>query len=137
MALMTAHAFNAQSAYGNTGREIGSDKDVEVQVFQTAIARLRPLMGLDFKLTPTAAETLSENLKLWDTLTLDLIHPENQTADDLKAQLIGLAKFVRAHTIGLYGGNGTVDVLVDINTAVLKGLLGQPGTRQATAGQAA
>lgn len=127
MALMTAHAFNAKSLYGNTGRAIGSDKDVEVQVFQTAISALRPFIGLDFKLTPESAVVLSENLKLWDVLTVDLVHPDNQLDDKLVAQLIELGRFVRFHTHGLYAGTGTVDVLVDINVAVLQGLLGRPG----------
>jgi flagellar protein FlaF len=127
MALMTAHAFNAKSVYGTTGREIGGDRNVEVQVFQKAMASLRPLIGLDFQLTPDAAKALSENLKLWDALTVDLVHPDNQLEKTLAAQLIELGRFVRFHTHGLYAGTGTVDVLVDINSAVLQGLMGRPG----------
>ena len=127
MALMTAHAFNAQSAYGNTGRTIGSDRDVEVQVFHKAIASLRPFIGLDFKLSSESAVALSENLKLWDALTIDLVHPDNQLDDTLASQLMELSRFVRFHTHGLYAGTGTVDVLVDINVAVLQGLMGRPG----------
>jgi flagellar protein FlaF len=132
MALMTAHAFNAQSAYGNTGRTIGSDRDVEVQVFQKAILSLRPFIGLDFKLSSESAVALSENLKLWDVLTVDLVHPDNQLNDTLVAQLIELGRFVRFHTHGLYAGTGTVDVLVDINSAVLQGLMGRPGDGAST-----
>jgi len=127
MALMTAHAFNAHSVYGNSGRAIGSDRDVEVQVFQTAIAALRPFCGLDFKLTSESAVALSENLRLWDLLTVDLVHPDNQLDDALVAQLIELGRFVRFHTHGLYAGTGTVDALVDINVAILQGLMGRPG----------
>lgn len=127
MALMTAHAFNAQSVYGASGRAIGSDRDIEVQVFQSAIATLRPFIGLDFKLTSESATALSENLKLWDILVVDLVHPDNQLDDTLVAQLMELARFVRFHTHGLYAGTGTVDVLVDINVAVLQGLMGRPG----------
>lgn len=136
MALMTAHAFNAQSVYGASGRAIGSDKDVEVQVFQTAISALRPFIGLDFKLTSDSAVALSENLKLWGVLTVDLVHPDNQLDDTLVAQLMELGRFVRFHTHGLYAGTGTVDVLVDINVAVLQGLLGRPGA-SSNASQAA
>lgn len=136
MALMTAHAFNAQSVYGNSGRAIGSDKDVEVQVFQTAISALRPFIGLDFTLTSDSAVALSENLRLWDVLTVDLVHPDNQLDDALVAQLMELGRFVRFHTHGLYAGTGTVDVLVDINVAVLQGLLGRPGA-SSNASQAA
>lgn len=132
MALMTAHAFNAQSVYGNTGRAIGSDRDAEVRVFQMAISKLRPLMGPDFKLTGETAEVLAENLKLWDLLTVDLADPNNGMDEPLIAQIISLGLFVRNHTLGLYAGNGSVDVLVDINTAILKGLLSQ-GTASAGA----
>jgi flagellar protein FlaF len=131
MALMTAQAFNARSVYGNTGRAIGSDRDVEVKVFQTAISNLKPFTGPDFKLNSEAAHALSENLRLWDILTVDLINPDNDIADGLSNQLIELGRFVRAHTHALYNGRGSVDVLVDINTAILKGLLGQPGESQA------
>ena len=131
MALMTAQALNAKSAYGNVGRSVGSDRDLEIQVFQTSISRLSSLSGLDFKLTADAAKILSDNLKLWDLLTVDLASPENEMDDALAAQLIGLAKFVRVHTLALYAGQGSVDVLVDINTAILKGLLGQPGNANA------
>jgi len=127
MALMTAHAFNAQSVYGTSGRSIGSDRDVEVQVFQAAINSLRPFCGLDFKLTSESATALSENLRFWDILTVDLVHPDNQLDDKLVAQLMELGRFVRFHTHGLYAGTGTVDVLVDINVAVLQGLMGRPG----------
>lgn len=126
MALMTAHAFNAHSAYHKTGRATGSDREVEVQVFQKSIASLRPFTGLDFKLTPDAATALSENLKLWDMLIVDLVHADNQLDDALVAQLLSLGRFVRFHTHGLYSGTGTVDVLVEINTAILQGLLGRP-----------
>ncbi|MGJ8560761.1 MAG: flagellar biosynthesis regulator FlaF [Litorimonas sp.] len=132
MALMTAHAFNAQSVYGQSGRAIGSDRDVEVQVFQTAISVLKPFTGLDFKLTSEAATALSENLRLWDLLTVDLVHPDNPLDLKLVAQLIDLGRFVRFHTHGLYAGTGTVDVLVDINVAVLQGLLGRPGEGSGT-----
>jgi hypothetical protein len=33
--------------------------------------------------------------------------------------------------MALYRGEGSADVLVDINTAILKGLLGQPGNAKA------
>jgi len=131
MALMTAHAFNAQSVYGTSGRAIGSDRDIEAQVFQTAISTLRPFIGLDFKLTSESATALSENLRLWDILTIDLVHPDNQLDDKLVTQLMELGRFVRFHTHGLYAGLGTVDVLVDINVAVLQGLMGRPGQASA------
>lgn len=131
MALMTAQALNARSVYGNVGRSVGSDRDIEIQVFQTSIVRLRTIAGLDFKLTAEAAKILADNLKLWDMLTVDLAHPDNPMDKNLAAQLIGLSKFVRVHTMALYRGEGSADVLIDINTAILKGLLGQPGNANA------
>ena len=74
-----------------------------------------------------SAEVLSENLRLWDLLTVDLAHPDNETDTQLASQLLTLARFVRHHTHMLYQGSGAVDILVEINTAILQGLLGNPG----------
>jgi flagellar protein FlaF len=134
---MTAHAFNARTAYGVSSDAIGSDKDIEVQVFQRAIAKLSTLRGPGFSLTGEAAEILSENLRLWDMLAVDLLNKDNPLDDKLRAELLSLGRFVRTHTHGILAGNGSVDVLVDINTAILKGLLGQPGEASASATQAA
>ena len=42
----------------------------------------------------------------------------------LRAQLVSLAKFVRRHSLAVLGGRASIAPLVDINTAIMKGLRG-------------
>ena len=43
----------------------------------------------------------------------------------LRAQLISLAEFVRRHSLAVLGGRASVAPLIDINTAIMKGLRGE------------
>ena len=42
----------------------------------------------------------------------------------LRAQLISLAEFVRRHSLAVLGGRARIGALIDINTAIMKGLRG-------------
>ena len=43
---------------------------------------------------------------------------------ELRAQIISLAEFVRRHSLAVLGGRASVSALIDINTAIMKGLRG-------------
>ena len=48
----------------------------------------------------------------------------NRLPVPLRAQLISLAEFVRRHSLAVLGGRAEVGALIDINTAIMKGLRG-------------
>lgn len=112
----------AKNLYGNPARMTMSDRSNEADLFRSSILELRQVAASEHILTGTNAEKLSRNLQLWDALSVDLLSPENALPDELKNSLIDLGKFVRQHTLGLYSGQGSVDVLIDINVAILGGL---------------
>ena len=62
---------------------------------------------------------------LWGTLAEDLLQDGNQLPVPLRAQLISLAEFVRKHSLAVLGGRASVAALIDINTAIMKGLRGE------------
>jgi flagellar protein FlaF len=39
-------------------------------------------------------------------------------------QLVSLAEFVRRHSLAVLGGRARIGALIDINTAIMKGLRG-------------
>lgn len=133
----SASQHAAQNAYGQSTREIASDRDVETTLFRRATTRLIHIMAEhpdgDLPVTPDNVSVLSDNLRLWDALCVDLMHPENQLPDELRNSLINLGNFVRQHTLRLYAGDGEVAVLVDINKAILGGLTGQAKPAEAAA----
>lgn len=109
--------------YGAANRAIGTPRTIEYELFSHVTGRLsRADRDGDF---PALAVALHENLQLWTALVVDLADPENGLPLGLKGQLMGLADFTRAHTRKVLARDGEAEVLVAINTAIMRGLRGQ------------
>ena len=70
---------------------------------------------------------LEENQRLWSTLAADVADEGNSLPAKLRAQLFYLYEFTAHHSRTIRDSNGSVDVLIDINTAVMRGLRGEGG----------
>lgn len=68
---------------------------------------------------------LDENQRLWSTLAADVAEAENGLPQKLRAQLFYLYEFTTQHSHAVRDNKASVDVLIDINTAVMRGLRGQ------------
>ena len=66
--------------------------------------------------------TLHENRRLWVLFAGDVASKDNLLPDTLRAQLFYLAEFTLQHTSKVLDGTASVDVLIEINTAVMRGL---------------
>ena len=73
---------------------------------------------------PLLAQAVADNQLLWGTLAEDLMGDGNRLPLELRANLISLAEFVRRHSMAVLGGRASAAALVDINTAIMKGLRG-------------
>ena len=76
---------------------------------------------------PLLISALNENLILWSTLAADVATPENGLPAALRAQLFYLYEFAEHHSRLVRDGKASVEVLIDVNTAVMRGLRGQGG----------
>lgn len=76
---------------------------------------------------PALALALVENQQLWSALATDVAGPGNTLPGPLRAQLFYLYEFTVQHSRRVLEGEAGVEVLVDINTAVMKGLRGEAG----------
>ena len=63
-----------------------------------------------------------DNRRLWTILAADVSLPENPLPAPLRARLFYLAEFTQAHSRKVLLGQARADILVDINTAIMKGL---------------
>ena len=54
---------------------------------------------------------------------MDVASPDNDLADDLKAQLISLAIWVDKHSSKVLHGDGSVEPLIAVNRAIMEGLV--------------
>ena len=117
------HSHDALRTYNAFKREISSDRDIEIQLFSSITSRLKKMQDEESFISGDNAQALTENVKLWNLLMIDLLSPSNPYPLDLKSSLISLSDFTRIHTQKIFQKEGTVDVLIDINTAILNGLM--------------
>lgn len=70
---------------------------------------------------------LHDNGKMWRTLAVDVADIGNALPSPLRAQLFYLYEFTTDHSRKVLDGTASAEVLVEINTAVMRGLRGQGG----------
>ncbi len=124
-------ATRAGSLYDGA-RDIRPPRELELEIFQRVTGRLSAELAQAApdgrmpgrpRITPRLAEALHQNTRLWTTLATDLAHPDNGLPRDLRAKLLSLARFTLAETGRILSGEGgDPAALVDVNTAILRGL---------------
>lgn len=120
---MSVHA-PAQNVYSDANRAMGTPRSVEYQVFSQVTGQLSRALraGRPFS---ELAEALHENVRLWTVIAVDVTQPENALPVQLRGQFASLAKFIRQHTQAVLRSEAEAGVLIEINTAVMRGLRGQ------------
>ena len=120
---MSAPALT-QNAYGDATRAMGTPRNVEYQVFSQITGQLNRASekGKPFG---ELALALHENLRLWTIIVTDVASAENGLPVSLRAQLADLSKFTRSHTQKVLRQEADAAILIEINTAVMRGLRGQ------------
>lgn len=119
---MTAHLL-AKTAYSTPKQAaFRTPRSVEYDLFAQITARLNAAARTGRAGFPALAAALHENRRLWTALAADVAETGNALPEALRAQLFYLAEFTRAHTSQVLAGKESAEVLVEINTAVMRGL---------------
>lgn len=121
---MNMHA-KARSAYANAAAPMRTGRGSEYAIFARVTHRLSALDETDRTGFPALAVAVSDNQRLWGALAEDLMSDGNALPIPLRAQLVGLAEFVRKHTLRVLAGKASIAPLVDINTTIMRGLRGE------------
>jgi flagellar protein FlaF len=119
----------AQTAYGGPAIPTRTPRATEYEVFARVSRRLGTAIAAGTGGFATLAAALQDNRRLWTVLAADLVEPGNGLPDALKARLLYLAAFTEAHTHKVLSGKAGAEVLIDINTAVMRGLRGADAGR--------
>ncbi|MBI1217224.1 MAG: flagellar biosynthesis regulator FlaF [Rhodobacteraceae bacterium] len=114
----------AKSAYATVGTPLRSARATEYEVIAQITRRLRATERRRKDAFPAFAEALHDNLRLWTTLANDVADPENRLTPALRARIFYLYEFTMRQSRLALGTDAGVEVLVDINTAVMRGLRG-------------
>tara|TARA_R110000850_G_scaffold667_2_gene3972 strand:+ start:64 stop:417 length:354 start_codon:yes stop_codon:yes gene_type:complete len=110
----------AQRGYAPNAAPLKSARKAEYDVIARITSRLRS--AIEAKDFPKLIHAMHENRTLWRKLAIDVASPENLLPDDLRARLIYLAEFTEHHSRRVLRREVSATPLVEINTAILRGL---------------
>lgn len=109
-------------AYQRAATQAESPRELEYRAFGQATAGL--VRAQEEKLVGAAlAEALDANRRLWNMLSADCSLPKNQLPLALRGQIISLALFVARYSSEVVRDGVEIDPLIDINRAMMEGLL--------------
>ena len=124
---MTAHFTAARSVYARPEAPQKTPRSLEYELLARITQRLSRAAATRRENYPGLIAALDENLRLWSTLASDVADSGNSLPSKLRAQLFYLYEFTNLHSRAVRADKGSVEVLVDINTAVMRGLRGDGG----------
>ena len=121
---MTFQSAAAQAAYARPEAPHRSPRALEYDLLARATKALSSARGEKAGFAKLMV-ALDDNQRLWSTLAADVAGPENGLPAQLRAQLFYLYEFTAKHSRAVREQGASVEVLIDINTAVMRGLRGQ------------
>lgn len=122
-------SLQARQAYAPGQSPLRSARSIELHVFGEVTARLTAAATAGF---PARAAALHENRRLWTRLAADVADEGNALPAALRAQIFYLAEFTDHHSRRILSGEGNIQPLIDINSAVMRGLGGQSAAAMAS-----
>lgn len=112
----------AKTAYSAPGQPTRTARGTEYELFARITHRLKAASSLGDVGFSTLARALHDNRQLWTTLAADVADPDNQLPPPLRARIFYLSEFTAQHTRKVLAGSADPEVLIDINTAIMRGL---------------
>jgi flagellar protein FlaF len=122
----------AQSAYGAEAAAARTPRGTEYAVFSQITRRLKAAADRGRPGFPALVEALHENRRLWRTVAVNVADEANALPRELRARLLALANFTDRHTLKVLAREAPPRPLIEINAAVMRGLLGQTPTPDAS-----
>lgn len=112
----------AQTAYRKQAQTIRTERGLEYDAFARITHRLALATAKRRDDIVNLAAALHDNRRLWTILATDVADPQNPLPQDLRARIVHLAQFTHRHSTQILNGDAAVQPLIDINTAIMRGL---------------
>jgi len=119
--------YQSPIAYAQRETPTRSLRSVEYDLIAQITQRLRSAWTNRSNDFPSLVSALADNKQLWSTLAADVASPGNALPAPLRARLFYLYEFTVQHSRAVMDDRASVEVLTDINTAVMRGLRGEGG----------
>lgn len=114
----------ARSAYSDAATPTRTERGTEYDAFARCTYALNSAQR-GFGGYPALARALNDNRRLWNVLAADVSGDANGLPASLRAGIFYLAEFTRQHSRRVLAGEADIAALIDVNTAVMRGLRGQ------------
>ncbi|MCB1369159.1 MAG: flagellar biosynthesis regulator FlaF [Rhodobacteraceae bacterium] len=119
----------AQTAYSANRPTIRTDRGTEYELI-ARITRDLKAAKTGRSAFPALARAVHDNRVLWSTLAADVAGSGNALPQDLRARLFYLAEFTALHSRKVLAGEADCTALIEINTAIMRGLTNQTEAAQ-------
>ena len=114
----------ARNAYAPNRSPVRTERAAEVELFRQTNALLKAATTPPQSM-PKLVDALHQNRKVWTHMAGEVADSDNALPSELRASLLYLYKFVASHTAQILRGAAEVGPLIDINTAIIRGLKGE------------
>ncbi len=121
--------FHSAISYARPEAPTRSLRSVEYDLLAQVTQRLRVAWANRATDFPALVRAVTDNTQLWSTLASDVALPGNSLPAALRARLFYLYEFSAKHGRAILEEKASVEVLADINMAVMRGLRGDGGAR--------
>lgn len=112
----------ARTAYSSNSAPIRSAQSTEYDAIARITHQISAAMSKGKPGFAHLVSALHDNRRLWILLAGSVADGDNALPQVLRAQVFYLAEFTMQHTGKVMDGSATADILVEINTAVMRGL---------------
>jgi flagellar biosynthesis activator protein FlaF len=121
--------FHSAISYARPEAPTRSLRSVEYDLLAQITQRLRSAWANRTTDFPALVRAVTDNTQLWSTLASDVALPGNSLPAALRARLFYLYEFTAHHSRAVLEDKASVEVLADINMAVMRGLRGEGGAK--------
>jgi flagellar biosynthesis activator protein FlaF len=121
--------FHSAISYARPEAPTRSLRSVEYDLLAQITQRLRSAWANRATDFPALVRAVTDNTQLWSTLASDVALPGNSLPAALRARLFYLYEFTAHHSRAVLEDKASVEVLADINMAVMRGLRGEGGAK--------
>ncbi|MCP3969232.1 MAG: flagellar biosynthesis regulator FlaF [Rhodobacteraceae bacterium] len=112
----------ARTAYSSAKTPIRTHQSTEYDVFAQITGRMKAALSRGKPGFRDLAAALHDNRRLWILLAANVADGDNALPQALRAQIFYLAEFTLHHSSRVLEDSASADVLLDINTTVMRGL---------------
>lgn len=121
--------FHSAISYARREAPTRSLRSVEYDLLAQVTQHLRSTWANRANDFPALVRAVTDNTQLWSTLASDVALPGNGLPQALRARLFYLYEFTAKHSRAVLDDRASVEVLADINMAVMRGLRGDGGAK--------